>query len=173
MNDRHIPFIRDYGDWVILDAGRRTAGSWRQHLYQDGSKKVPENRRYLAANSTKRNPNAPRGARFPVRPSKKNQTPTPGSNNGQDDERIPVLPPGPEWNPTPSFGYPARPTPGPSQPPLDGLTCFPQVQTPQVPSFISWVPGNQSSFPSSGAPNNAQYWGNPAPGAYTNFIPIH
>ena len=180
MNDPHIPFIREYGEWAILDAAKRTAGSWWQYLYAKGSKEVPENRRYLAANSAKRNPNAPRGARFPARPSKRNRSPTSDDDDDRDDGRIPVLPPGPSTavdlvgfpNHTPSFDHPAQPISGPSQPPLNGVGHFPQSHTSSVPSFIPWGPSHQPSLPLFGAPSNARYWENLPPCAYANFTPV-
>ena len=189
MNDSQIPFIRDYGEWAILDAARRTAGGWRQHLYDAGAMEVPENKHYLAANSAKRNPDAPRGTRFPAWPSKRDRSPTPDSDDEHGDGWIPVLPPGPststdsvgfsdrgtDRNPAPSFsyptplsGYPAHPTPGPSQPPFDGLGHFPHTPS----SFIPWGPSHQPT-PSSGAPSNIQHWETPPPGVYPHFASIH
>ena len=188
MNDPHIPFIREYGEWAILDAGRRSASTWRKYLYHSGAKEVPENKCYLAANSVKRNPNAPRGARFPARPSKRNRSPTPDGNDddNDDDGRIPALRPGPstttnsagfsngctDWNPALSFDCHAQQIPGPSHPPLNGLGHFPQTHTPPVPSFIQWGPSNHPSTPSSGALSDTHYWENPPPCVYTNFTPI-
>lgn len=195
MNDPNIPFIREYGEWAILDAARRTAGSWRQALYRQGLKEIPEKRRYLATNAARRNPNAPRGARFPARPSKRNSTPTPSDNDARDDGRIPIMPPGPstpassagffdggmDWNPTPSFSHPARVASPPpqssfasssSQPPFNGLGHLPQThasQMFQVPSFLPWDPSSQPTNP-SGTPNNAHYWENSPSGAYTNPV---
>jgi len=30
MNDPTIPFIRQYGEWVVLAAAKRTVSGWRQ-----------------------------------------------------------------------------------------------------------------------------------------------
>ena len=85
MNDESIPFIRHYGEWAILGAAQNSAAGWRKKRYKDGIMEVPENKRYLAANSAKRNLNAPRGARFPAHPSKRDRTLTPDDDDGLDD----------------------------------------------------------------------------------------
>jgi hypothetical protein len=177
MNDKTIPFIRQYNEWAILEAGKRSAVGWRKRRYKDGTLEVPENRRYLAANSAKRNPNAPRGARFPARPSRRDRTPT------SDDGRIPVLPPGPAsitnpamfpnggmgWNPGPPFGHPTQPISGPSQLPFNGFGYFPQMPASTTPSVVPWGPVDPRGFPSSGTSAGVGYWENPPPCAYINF----
>ena len=168
MNDRSIPLIREYGEWAILDSARRTAAGWRKPRYRDHTLEVPETKRYLAANSAKRNPTAPRGARFPARPSKRNWTSTPNNNNNSSgDERIPVLPPGPpttsdparllntevDWNSRQPSGYPIQPVPNLSRLASNNFGFFP----PGVPS--STVPMN--------------YWEAPPPCERTNICSIH
>ncbi|KAF9788764.1 hypothetical protein BJ322DRAFT_1019237 [Thelephora terrestris] len=175
-NNPRIPFMDEYGRWAVLDAARGTAGSWRKDLYRRRLREVPENRRYLAANSSKRNPNAPRGARFPARSSKRNRTPAPDHNNhdgnGNDsddhdhgeDERIPVLPPGPStttdsvgftshggpyWDPAPPSNYPTHLASSAPQLPFDD-----SVQP-------SPFPYNPLNFPLSDASSSMQHWANP------------
>jgi hypothetical protein len=167
-----------------LDVARRTAGSWRQGLYSKGLKEVPENRQYLAANSAKRNPNAPRGARFPARSSKRSQTQALDSNDddandhdhgdGNDRENdceFTILPPGPStttdsvrfsnsgrvgWDTAPSSNYPNHPTSGISQLPFNNSRQPPQAQA-------LWDP---TCIPPSVAPSNMHYWANPPPCMY-------
>ena len=168
MNDRSIPLIREYGEWAILASARRTAAGWRKPRYRDHTLEVPEHKRYLATNSAKRNPNTPRGARFPARPSKRNRTPTPDDNNDSSgDERIPVLPPGPsttsdsagflnlevDWNPRRPSNYPIQPVPNPSELASSNFGFFPP------------------SIPSSTVPMN--YWEAPPPCERTNIPSIH
>lgn len=134
MNDWSIPFIHEYGEWAILDAARMSAANWGKGRYNEHLMEVPENRRYLAENLKKRNPNAPRGARFLVRSSKHNHI-SPPDNDSSNNERIPVLPPGPsaatnqdvspggvaDWSFSPN--KPAQPLPGPLQLPFsDGFS---------------------------------------------------
>jgi len=193
MNDPTIPFIRRYGEWAILGAAQRSAAGWRKSRYKDNTLEVPENKRYLAANSAKRDPNAPQGARFPARPSKRDHAPTPdddnddndNDNDDDDDGRIPILPPGPPtlsnpvgfpdgggWNPAPLFNYPTRPVPNSSQLPFGSFGSFPQMQAPTPTSSI--IPGglvDPQSFPSSGTLPNVEYWKNPLSCACTSITP--
>lgn len=170
MNDPSIPFIRQYGEWSVLDAARRTAAGWRQQRYGDHSKEVPENRRYLAANSAKRNPSAPRGARFPARPSKRDRTPTPDRSNDDDsnDRRIPVLPSGPStsgnWNPGPPPNRPIHPVTSPLQLSFNGFGTSPQTQASLAPSFTSWGQRRQQSFCAPGTSTSVNYWESNPPG---------
>ena len=97
---------------------------------------VPEKRRYLAQNSMKRDPKAPRGARFPVRSSKRIRSPT-LDDNGSQGRLTPVLPPGP---------FADQPLPGPSQLPLSG--SFSRFSS--TPWTNSWVPPDPQSYPPSG-----------------------
>lgn len=164
-----------YEEWAVLTAAKSSAANWRKQRYRDGTLKVPENRRYLAANSAKRNPNNPRGARFPARPSKRDQSSTPDDDSGSDDGRIPILPPGPltmgnsagfpngavNWTPGLPFNHPIQPIPGPSQLPYSGY--FPQTQVSTTTSNVPWGPINQQSPPSSGTPTSLNYWENPPP----------
>lgn len=167
MNDRTIPFIRQYDESVILTAARRSAASWRKRRYDDHSMVVPENKRYLAANSMKRNPAAPRGARFPVRSSKFDQTLTP-DDDSCDDGRIPVLPPGPstatgtlsfpnggvDWNSGSSSDRPIEPLPGPSQLPFNGsFSRFAPASW-----TGSWGSTYPQSYPPSDTPSGTNYW---------------
>ena len=173
MNDESIPFIRRYGEWAILGAAQNSAAGWRKKRYKDGIMEVPENKRYLAANSAKRNPNAPRGARFPARPSKRDRTLTPDDDDGLDDGRIPVLPPGPStlsnpvgfpgWNSAPSFNSPTHPVPGQSQLPFGGFGTFPQTQALATSSIVPWDPANLPSSPLPGMLTNVDYRRDPLP----------
>jgi len=185
MNDESIPFIRQYDEWAILDAARGSAAGWRKQRYKDGTMVVPENKLYLAANSAKRNPDANRGARFPVHSIKQDRTPTPDDDDeGLDDGRVPVLPPGPSmssnpagflgggsWNTGPSFNYPTHPVPGPSQLPFSDFAPFSQTQATTTPSIIPWGPVNPQSFPLSSASTNGNYWENPPPCMPVNVTP--
>ena len=167
MNDRSIPLIREYGEWAILDSARRTMAGWQKPQYCNRTLQVPENRHYLAENSAKRNPNAPRGARFPAHPSKRDQTSTPDDNKNSNDERIPVLLPGPsstsdpagflntgvDWNFRQPSSYPVQPVPNPSQLASSGFGFFP--------------PG----IPSSAMSTN--YWEAPPPCECTYISPTH
>jgi hypothetical protein len=169
MNDRSIPLIREYGEWAILASARRTAAGWRKPRYRDHTLEVPENKRYLAENSAKRNPNAPRGARFPARPSKRNRTPTLDDNDdgSSDDGRIPVIPPGPstishtagfpntgvDWNFRQPSDYPVQPVPNPSQLASSSFGFFP------------------SSIPSSAMSTN--YWEAPPPCECIHILPTY
>jgi hypothetical protein len=162
MSDPKIPFIRQYSEWAILAAARRVAASWRKRRYRNHTMVVPENKQYLAANSAKRNPNAPRGARFPLHSSKRDRTTTP-DNDGSDDERVPVLPPGPStainpvgfpnaganWDSRFSSDYPIQPLPGPSQLPFNN--SFSQVSS--TPWTSPWAPTYPQSYPSSNTSN--------------------
>ena len=165
MNDKTIPFIREYGEWAILAAVRGTARAWRQLRYQDHTIVVPESKRYLAENSRKRNPNAPRGARFSVRSSKRDQMST-LDDNDSDDRRVPVLPPGPstpanlvgfsdgetDWDTGPS---PDHPIPGPSQLPFSG-SFSKSTSTPWTNMYGLTVPQNYpQSGPSAGADHSS------------------
>lgn len=186
MNDGSIPFIRQYDEWAILDAARRSAAGWRKQRYKKRTMVVPENKRYLAANSAKRNPNAPRGARFPAHSSKRDRTLTPDDDDsGLDDERVPVLPPGPSissnpvgfpsggsWNTGPSLNYPTHPVPGPSQLPFGDFGPFLRTQAATTPSINPWGPINPQSFPSSGTSTNSNYWENPPPGTLVGVTPL-
>lgn len=136
MDDPAIPFIREYGEWAILNAASRTAAGWRKPRYRNHSMVVPEKRRYLAQNSMKRDPKAPRGARFPVRSSKRIRSPT-LDDNGSQGRLTPVLPPGP---------FADQPLPGPSQLPLSG--SFSRFSS--TPWTNSWVPPDPQSYPPSG-----------------------
>jgi len=172
MNDRSIPFIREYGEWAVLAAARRTTAGWRKHRYRDHTLEVPENKRYLAANAAKRSPNTPRGARFPACPSKRNRTPTTDDDDSQDDGRIPILPPGPSttsdlagfpnggvtWDSGFPSQRPIQPVPGPSQLPFSGFGPFPQAQTSTTPSAVPWDWTDPQNLASSGAPMNVSYW---------------
>jgi len=172
MNDGAIPFMREYGEWAILTAAKRSAAGWRKRRYQDHTLEVPVNKRYLAKNSAKRNPNSPRGARFPARPSRHDWTVTPDDDGSTDDERIPVLPPGPStmgnsagfpngtvtWTPEPPFNHPIQPIPGPSQLPY---------------SIVPWGPSNPQSLPSSSTSTNLTYWENSPPCACIDAALIH
>ena len=173
MNDRSIPFIRQYDEWAILGAAKRSTAGWRKQRYKNHTMEVPENRQYLAANSAKRNPNAPRGARFPAHPSKRDHTPTSGDNDNPEDYRIPVLPPGPPagtgWNPRPPFNYSIHPITNPSQVPFGSFGSFPQTQAPVTPSIIPWGPIGSQSFPSSGTSTGVNYWEHPPPCTCTNM----
>jgi len=180
MNDGSIPFIRRYGEWAIEAAARGSAAHWRKERYKDGTMEVPENKQYLAANSAKRDPNAPRGARFPARPSKTNRALTPDDEDCLDDGRIPILPPGPPtlsdpfgstgWGSAPLFDRPTHPVPSPSQLPLGGFGSFPQTQALTTSPAIPWGPANPRSLPSSGTLTNVSYWENPLPCACTSHI---
>lgn len=192
MNDPSIPFIRQYGEWAILSAAKRSAAGWRKQRYRDHTMEVPENKRYLAANSSKRDPNAPRGARFPARPSKRDQALTPddnddngsdGSSNSPNDRRIPVLPPGPsatpdptrfpnrwiDWNPRPPSDHPVQPIPDPPQLSFSGFGTFSQTEV-STPSVIPWGQINPQIFPPSGTSMNISYQEHPPP---CEFIPVH
>ena len=182
MNDRSIPFIREYGEWAILAAAKKSAAGWRKRRYHDHTMEVPENKRYLAVNSTKRNPNAPRGARFPAHPSKQGQTSTPDDDDddGLNDERIPILPPGPSTTTPARFlnegvgwdsGLPphnsTHPAPSSSQLPLSGVGSFPRSQAVTTPSVVPW----RRNFSPSGTSTNASYWEHPPHREYAG-IPL-
>lgn len=151
MSDSSIPFIQEYGEWAVEDAAMRTARGWRKGGYSKHTVKVPENKKYLAANSAKRNPTAPRGARFPARPSKRNRTMTLSDDDGDDDGRIPTLPPGPSTdanpigfhvedprrNPQPPPNHAAHLAPGSLQPTFGSWFC-PQMQSPVTVPNHDW-----------------------------------
>lgn len=166
----------EYGQWAVLDAARGIASTWQKDLYRRRLREVPENQCYLAANSAKQNPDAPRGARYPARSSKRNQTPTldyddNSDGNDTEDERVPILPPGPStmtdsvgfsnfrgdsWDPVPLSNYPTHLTSSASQHPFGDCGQPSQAQAPLIPY-------TQPNFPLSGAPNSTQYWMDPPP----------
>jgi len=160
MNDKTIPFIRQYDEWAILCAARNSARGWWKRRYKDGTLKVPEDKLYLAENAAKRDPNGPQGAWFPVRPSKRDWTPTLDDSDDPDDGRIPFLPPGPlifsspfgfqdggGWNPGSSSNRPTHPALSQSHLPLSDFVPLPQTQATTTPSIGAWAQPTHKAFP--------------------------
>lgn len=185
MSDASIPFVQEYGEWAVEAAAMRTARGWRKGGYSKRTIEVPENKKYLAANSAKRNPSAPRGALFPARPSKQNRTTAPSDDNSSSDsdERIPTLPPGPstaadpirfhsQQHPGPPSNHTTHLTPGTLQP---GFSSWfhPPTQPAMVVPNPQWGLMNPQFLPPPSVSTDANYWERPPPCAYANTMPSH
>ena len=155
----------------------QTARGWWKVAYLKHTVEVPGNKKYLAANSAKRNPSAPRGALFPACPSKWNRTTAPNdeSDSGDDDGRIPTLPPGPSTTTDPIGFHIEDPqqnpnqtmhlTPGLLQLVFSNWFC-PQTQPTVTVPNPQWGLTNPQSFPPPS-------WERPLPCVCTYTPPYH